>query len=408
MEKILNQLRKEKRLIYVISKDQSILGCLNGLDVDFDLATPSEMPNLDRSFDLYFDLDSYTAEEYCTLKTRYGDLILNSLILSTGSPELDVRITLASIGISSIADKSNLLLELSAFLRRTEGGNKDKILLIDDSPTDLFSIKKTLTESGYDVHAYLDSMEAIQSIDKIDPALILVDIHMPPPLDGPTFVRVIRQIPKYTSLPIVFISGEGNVGVKISSLEAGADDFISKPIDVNLSERIINKNIKRSEQQKDQINRDPLTKAFNRNYLTTVTERLAGSKGTFVCAIVDIDHFKNINDTYGHIFGDHALKHLSGLLQRQLRQKDLVFRFGGEEFILIIDIDNLMSGAVIIDRLRRTLEKTKISLGEHSCTMTFSAGVHLCEDGNIDNSLEISDKRLYQAKESGRNKVVFK
>ena len=396
--------KSDKNVLLVQSTDSILLNSLADLEISFSRAT-QEATN--EKFDLVVDIDNFGtfgAAELIRNNAGYENL----LVVAGSELSIDDRVILASVGVDKISHKENLLLEISNFLKSSDSSSKRKILLIDDSETDLYVISSLMVNSGFEVEEFTDAHYALSKIDTIQPDAVLVDIHMPPPLDGPTFVRTLRQMAKYASLPIIFVSSENKDEIKIQALESGADEILTKPINSELSKRIINKHIKRSLQQSDQINRDPLTKAFNRNYLNTVKEKLVNENNNFIVAILDIDHFKNLNDEFGHDFGDYALRHMSGLLQRKVRSKDYVFRFGGEEFVLLIDSNDINIGFDIVERLRKSLERSKIVNNNQVVQMTFSAGVSMCIGNNYEQALKLADELLYEAKRSGRNQTMIK
>jgi two-component system cell cycle response regulator len=396
----------EKTITVVCSQDIDLLKLIEDLEIEYFKLDDAEFEK-DTNFDLVVDLEKMSVMQASDIIVN-NDKFSNLLVLSGREISLDERITLASIGVDAISEKGNLLLDLSNFAKNSGNSSKTSIMIIDDSETDLYVLTDTLSGCNFEIHGYLDANEALRKIDAIQPELILVDIHMPSPLNGPCFVRLLRQMPKYASLPVLFVSGEDNEKIKIEALESGADDIIKKPISKELTTRLIHKHIKRSIQQMDQINRDPLTKAYNRNYLNVIKDKLASKGKKYSVAILDIDHFKKLNDNYGHDFGDLALRHMSGLLQRQIRPQDYVFRFGGEEFVLIIDTNDITTSFEIIERLRRQLASSSILNGSNVVKMTFSAGVTMFSGDCFDSALKEADEMLYEAKEQGRNRTIIK
>lgn len=164
-------------------------------------------------------------------------------------------------------------------------------------------------------------------------------------------------------------------------------------------------------------NRDILTNTYNRRYVYERAEQLIEkcrrTKGTFSVAILDIDHFKEINDTYGHQVGDEVLKSFTKIIDENLRKYDILGRYGGEEFIVVLDDTNIRMAKIILERILGELRNTTFTCREIDINFTFSAGIANCREAKnapmmIDRLVEIADGRMYQAKRSGRNRIISK
>lgn len=167
----------------------------------------------------------------------------------------------------------------------------------------------------------------------------------------------------------------------------------------------------------DMSNRDVLTNAYNRKYVYESAERLIEkcrrTKGTFSVAILDIDHFKDINDNYGHQVGDEVLKSFTKIIDENLRKYDILGRYGGEEFIVVLDDTNIRMANIIMERILEEVRSTTFVCRDNNIKFTFSAGVANCREAKdapmmIDRLIEIADRRMYQAKRSGRNRIISK
>jgi len=283
-----------------------------------------------------------------------------------------------------------------------------KVLLIDDSMTEAFLTKKALTDAGCDVVALYSPLEAYEQLQKETPDIIVVDLHMPE-MNGDSFVRLVRQEPRFLSLPVVFLSNEDDDQLRIKAVANGADDFISKPVSPTHFPLYIANRVVRAREQGDKMNRDSLTGLLNHS---SVMEHInasnnSGAFESISIIMLDIDHFKQVNDLYGHQTGDKVLRSISALLSRSLRQGDLVGRFGGEEFIVALPDTPLNNTLVIMNRILKTFKEfTFIDEYDKSFHCSFSAGVSILKPGeSLDHAIGHADRMLYEAKSKGRSQV---
>jgi diguanylate cyclase (GGDEF)-like protein len=156
---------------------------------------------------------------------------------------------------------------------------------------------------------------------------------------------------------------------------------------------------------------DALTGLYNRRHFENTVERefmrTQRYGGDLTISIIDIDFFKKINDTYGHLCGDYVLKEVAYIIIDNFRKTDFVFRYGGEEFVVLLTETNLEQSKIPMERLRKTVENYKFSYNNQNIKLTISAGVACNKKQSVQEFIDSADKSLYQAKESGRNKVVF-
>jgi diguanylate cyclase (GGDEF)-like protein len=233
-----------------------------------------------------------------------------------------------------------------------------------------------------------------------------------PRCDGMTLAAVIRQREDYVGIPIVYLSAETNRDMQLAAMQLGADDFMAKPI---LPDHLISAVTNRAERSRilrSLMVRDSLTGLYNH---TTTKERLEveiiraqRDKRPLALALLDLDHFKQVNDTYGHPTGDWVLKSLARLLQQRLRRNDIIGRYGGEEFAVVLPDTDGRAAVKVLDEIRAGLSQIRQRSGEHEFTVTFSGGVasfpHYPEAIQLTNA---ADQALYAAKHAGRNRVVL-
>jgi diguanylate cyclase (GGDEF)-like protein len=250
----------------------------------------------------------------------------------------------------------------------------------------------------------------LEVLKEFRPDLVLMDMYMPE-CNGRELAKLVRQVPEYFGLPIVFLSSETDKSKQFSAMRVGAEDFLLKPIQPEDLVAAVSIRAKRMRALRMLMARDSLTGLFNHSTTTQMLENAianAGRKVEGLCFVmIDVDRFKLVNDNYGHPVGDQVLMALARILQQRLRTSDVVGRYGGEEFAVILQAVTLEAAAKIIDQLREDFAKIRFHAGEQEFFCAFSAGVAAfphCQD--MKSLRDAADRALYQAKEGGRNRVV--
>jgi len=297
-----------------------------------------------------------------------------------------------------------------------------KILIADDSIVSRHLLEATLRKWGYEVMVACDGDEALQLLQREDaPALIILDWMMP----GMTGVEVCRRIRQRDSEPytyILLLTSKSQKEDLIEGMEAGADDYITKPFDQNelqvrlrAGTRLVDLQsqlLKAREDLRDQATRDSLTRLWNRSSILTELGREL-SRGhrearPLGVVIVDLDHFKLVNDTYGHLAGDAVLREAARRMQNSIRQYDSIGRYGGEEFLILFPGCGETDSYAQADRLRKQLSQTEMSVNDSALRVTASFGVTTAlpgENWTPEALIRKADEALYLAKKSGRNRV---
>jgi len=248
----------------------------------------------------------------------------------------------------------------------------------------------------------------------LQPDLILLDTDLPD-LKGFEVCRLLKADPATMIIPIIFLTGASSTEEKIKGLHLGALDYLTKPFDaaelllrVGASLRI--KSLLDLLSEKAMI--DGLTGLWNRSYLDRrLPAELSLSARTgwpFSCVMADVDHFKAINDTYGHAFGDLALRATSQVFAENSRAEDIVCRYGGEEFAILLPGVGVVGGAAFAERLRDRISQLILPYGGGVVRLTCSFGVAEISKDNVAGAspIQLADQALYQAKTTGRNRVV--
>ena len=295
---------------------------------------------------------------------------------------------------------------------------KETILIIEDEEDILALLSGLLESENYRVITAGNGREGIAKFQEYTPDLIISDVRMPI-MDG---IEVLREVKtKESDTEVIILTGHSDEATAIDCLRLGAYDYFRKPledIDVLLTavERVLEKrnlelkNRSLVKQLKELSIKDPLTGLYNYRYLQNcLDEEIDRSRRyghNFFILMIDADHFKVINDTHGHLFGDYVLKKLGELLTTQLRSTDRLFRYGGEEFVVIMNELNKAEVAAIVERLMQTIRGYTFCYEAQEAKITVSMGGAFFPDG-ADNKLDLikeADQALYKAKEAGRDR----
>jgi diguanylate cyclase (GGDEF)-like protein len=263
------------------------------------------------------------------------------------------------------------------------------------------------------------------------PDLVLLDVIMPG-MDGFEACRQLKHDELTRHIPVILLTALNDLDHKVEGTQAGADDFVSKPFDrIELLLRVkamlrikalhdqLNQKIEELEGARIRLRRladtDPLTSLYNQRYLrknlAKELERAKRFDHPLSVIMLDLDRFKEINDTWGHPAGDAILQQLGALFMQSVRRIDFATRYGGEEFVIVLPETDLSGAMVVTRRLRDRVERHRFldPDGQPLDRVTISAGVAIYPEGGIDceSLIETADRRLYAAKEAGRNRIVF-
>ena len=293
------------------------------------------------------------------------------------------------------------------------------ILLIDDEPVVARELSELVTSYGHRVTACNSWTEALRAFGKGDVDLILMDAVMPT-VDGFKLTRIIRSRAK-TYVPIVFLTGLADDNARAKGIEAGGDDFLTKPIDpLELQVRIkamlrIRSLTKALEEKSRTLSRlvamDALTgignrRSFDERIQTALVEGNDSAKPVAVL-LLDLDHFKSVNDSFGHSVGDDLLRVFGTLLANNTRACDLPYRYGGEEFAVVCPNSTTDDAWTLAERIRAAFMRvspTATTAGPRTCSIGV-AGTDILPGASREVLLQAADSALYRAKDSGRNCV---
>lgn len=285
-----------------------------------------------------------------------------------------------------------------------------RILVVDDDPPLAERYGLLLESVGMEVRTAISADQVMPALVELQPDLILMDLYMPD-CSGTELARVIRQQDAYVSLPIVFLSSETDLDKQFDAMSLGGDDFLTKPIrDDHLIKAVRNRAV-RSRLIHSLMARDSLTGLLKhtkiKESLAVELSRAERQHARLSYVMLDIDHFKRVNDEYGHLAGDRVIKSIAHLLRQRLRKSDIIGRYGGEEFAVIMPDTRKGEAAKVIDSVRIGFSMIHHTWHEEQIRCTFSAGVaEFPEYTDADQLTHAADAALYKAKEAGRNRVM--
>jgi len=336
------------------------------------------------------------------------------LIFASEDSELPTRLAAVRAGGAAYLTKpvdAALLVDQLDSLNRVRNEEPYRVLIVDDQPLDAALYASALDGVGMITHIVGDPAFTLQALRDFNPELILLDMYMPK-VSGEELARVIRQQAAYVSVPLVFLSGEIDTDKQLAAMRCGGDDFLTKPIDLQHLIASVTTRARRYRSLRSYMQRDSLTGLLNhtksKEFLDVEIARAEREGRPLSFAMVDIDHFKRVNDTHGHPVGDRVIKSLARLLQQRLRRSDLIGRYGGEEFAVILSNTSGETATRVMDELREAFSRIRHQAGGTEFTATLSCGVAELRAGMSGNELaNEADKALYQAKHRGRNQVVL-
>lgn len=325
--------------------------------------------------------------------------------------EIESIIELMRAGIDvtiSAEDQSLQVLNRVLDLVQSSEQEKYRVLVVEDSRVAATLIQRTLAEHGIDSRAIRDPGTLLKVLESYRPDLILMDMYMPH-FNGVEATRVLRQIAAYRALPIVYLSAESDVALQVEALRLGGDQFLVKPFNPVFLSAVVKTKIERFRENQRSSRLDGLTGLLNHTTAKSRLKVLVGdtpADAGLTVAMIDIDHFKAVNDTYGHPVGDQVIRSLAWLLKGRLRTSDLIGRYGGEEFLIALPDVGQEEARSVIDRIRRDFAALPHLHPGGVLYTTFSAGL-ACLPGfeTAAGLTEAADSALLQAKRLGRNRV---
>ncbi|MDH5182757.1 MAG: diguanylate cyclase [Gammaproteobacteria bacterium] len=334
-------------------------------------------------------------------------------IVFTGNFDPEMRKQFLGMGVVDYVLKDNRMVYeyIIRIINRIWRNRDIKVLVVDDSFTMRNQLARFLLLQQLQIHTAEDGVEALAVLHEHPDIKLVITDHNMPNMDGFQLVTEIRRNHAREDMGIIGLSGEGTGELSARFLKIGANDFLAKPFYHEEFFSRIMQNLETMEQLeeiREASRRDYLTNLYNRRYFyqraSELFKNAEKSSVQLSVAILDIDHFKQVNDEYGHDVGDRVIKDLAGLLNREFSDQ-LVARFGGEEFcILFSDVktDDVMHR---LDTFRQQLQEQSLDIETESIRYTVSTGVDVSSSKGIDKMITSADEALYRAKAGGRNRV---
>lgn len=363
-------------------------------------------------------------------------LILTGLVVHDGEPEQIMDFFLArglpTVVVSGVYDEPTRQRVLSRpivdcvlkntpgnidylvwLVQRLEGNRRISALVVDDSASARGVCSALLGLYGFRVIEAASGMEALDALTG-NPAIRLAVVdHEMPGMDGIELIRRIRATRSRDHLAVVGVSGGSDGGLVARFLKNGANDFLHKPFSREEFFCRISQNVDNLEligTLQDLATRDFLTGLPNRRHFLEESTRLfEGSRGSeqpMAMAMLDIDHFKHVNDRWGHDAGDAVLRAVAKALAAQARPGDILGRFGGEEFCMALPSADVDTAGRLLEDLRSAVSSLDVQVGEHVVSVTISIGICPDRQNDLHTMLLHADRALYTAKAQGRNRVV--
>lgn len=289
-------------------------------------------------------------------------------------------------------------------------GSPLRVVIVEDDSTLAKFYQLSLEHAGMHVRIVSDPTTLLNELASMAADIIVMDLYLGS-CNGLELSQIVRQFPAYITVPILFLSTESRITLQLEARHLGADDFLVKPLKPSQLVSAVTSRAHRYRDLKKLTDRDSLTGLLNHTNILRALEReisaAARTSTSVVMAMVDIDHFKNVNDTYGHAVGDQVLLRVTHMLRNRLRRMDHVGRYGGEEFAVVMPNTDVETATSILEELRETCAAMVHETENGTFSVTFSAGVASFPEVKTGTELNnVADARLYDAKHAGRNRIV--
>jgi diguanylate cyclase (GGDEF)-like protein len=298
---------------------------------------------------------------------------------------------------------------------------KKRVLIAEDDPISRRLLEVLLVKWGFEVELAATGLEALQLLERIDAPRLAVLDWMMPGMEGTQVCRKLRELKDRPYVYVLLLSGRTQKEDLLQGLDSGADDYLTKPFDsqelrarLHVGRRILDlqdKLISTGEELLFRATHDNLTGISNRGVILDGLrrERARQERGgeAFAIVLADIDHFKYVNDTYGHLAGDAVLKEIASRMVNFIRPYDLVGRYGGEEFLILAPSSDGLGAITLAERIRNAIEEKPVSFDGRIISVTASFGIAVSTPRqrlDAQQMIRVADEALYKAKANGRNR----
>ncbi|WP_150306143.1 diguanylate cyclase [Pseudomonas saliphila] len=336
------------------------------------------------------------------------------LILISDNEDFDFQLSAVRAGAQGLFSRPVDLAKLEDRLERCLNSLQSepfRIMLVDDDETLAQRYQAVLINAAMRVEIVNDPRRLLEQMDAFMPDVILMDINMPD-YSGPELAQMIRLDDNWLRVPVVYLSAETDVTRQKDALLKAGDDFITKPISDNALVNAVYSRAQRARLLSQALARDSLTGLLKhadiKEQVEIELERACRTHRPVSIAMIDIDHFKSVNDQHGHAVGDNVIRALANLLRQRLRKIDRLGRYGGEEFVAVLPDCHAADAKRILDEIRVAFNELQFSGSNGLFRCSFSAGISACQAPiwEASEQLESADAKLYLAKSQGRNCII--
>ena len=307
-----------------------------------------------------------------------------------------------SLDASSLLERIEVLTHVAQY-------DPYRVLIIDDSRAQATHTERVLNSAGIVTRVLVEPIQALGALAEFQPDLIILDMYMPD-CSGPELAKVIRHNDRYVSVPIIYLSAEDDLDKQLDAMSEGGDDFLTKPIKPRHLIATVRNRAARARNLQARMVRDSLTGLYNHTHTLQLLEnaryRAQREGQPLSFAMLDIDFFKKVNDSYGHPMGDRVIKSLALFLKQRLRKSDCIGRYGGEEFAVVMPGTDAATAQQVLDGIRQRFAEIHYPARPQDLSCTFSGGIVQLRDGMDSKALsQQADQALYKAKHGGRNRI---
>jgi diguanylate cyclase (GGDEF)-like protein len=357
--------------------------------------------------------DITTSEDVVMSLRRHPGLQQIPLIVGSTHTSFDERLRAVRLGAAAFValpgDPQDIV-KLIGSVDEAQTRRTYRVVIAEDERVLAQFYQMTLEHAGMDVRVVHEPSKLLDALSGFEPDIIVMDVYMSG-CTGLELAQIVRQFPAYTTVPILFLSTESRLDLQLKARYYGGDDFLVKPLQPAQLVSAVTSRANRYWDLKKLTDRDSLTGLLNHTNILKDLEReinVAVRNGTPVAfAMVDIDHFKKVNDTYGHVVGDQVILRVTQLLRNRLRRVDYVGRYGGEEFAVVMPNTDASTAQAVMNGLREAAGQMDNPADQGNFRVTFSCGVATYPQFRTPLALtQGADDALYKAKRGGRNQVV--